>query len=55
MGEHAAALCDRLLDSDESIRKQVVAVVSDVASLELSSISADTMKLIAERLHDKSV
>ncbi|KAJ9563026.1 hypothetical protein OSB04_008186 [Centaurea solstitialis] len=49
------ALCDRLLDCDESIRKQVVAVVSDVASLELSSISADTLKLIAERLQDKSL
>ncbi|XP_024988327.1 sister chromatid cohesion protein PDS5 homolog B-like isoform X2 [Cynara cardunculus var. scolymus] len=50
-----AALSDRLLDCDESIRKQAVAVVSDVASLELSSISADTIKLVAERLQDKSV
>ncbi|KAI3718580.1 hypothetical protein L6452_19457 [Arctium lappa] len=50
-----AALCDRLLDCDESIRKQVVAVISDVASLELSSVSADTIKLVAERLQDKSL
>lgn len=50
-----AVLCDRLLDDDESIRKQAVAVVSDVASMELSSISADTLKLVAERLEDKSV
>ncbi|KVH96669.1 Armadillo-like helical [Cynara cardunculus var. scolymus] len=55
LGEHVAALSDRLLDCDESIRKQAVAVVSDVASLELSSISADTIKLVAERLQDKSV
>ncbi|KAD4982238.1 hypothetical protein E3N88_18909 [Mikania micrantha] len=49
------ALCDRLLDDDECVRKQVVAVVSDVASRELSSISFDTIKLIAGRLEDKSI
>ncbi|KAK9051851.1 hypothetical protein SSX86_028479 [Deinandra increscens subsp. villosa] len=48
------ALCDRMLDDDESIRKQVVAVVSDVASQELSSIPSDTIKLVAGRLEDKS-
>lgn len=48
-------LCDRLLDDDESIRKQVVAVVSDVASHELFSIPSDTIKLVASRLEDKSV
>lgn len=50
-----AAISDRLLDEDESIRKQVVAVVLDVASVELSSISADTIKLVSERLEDKSL
>ncbi|KAI3745336.1 hypothetical protein L1987_58447 [Smallanthus sonchifolius] len=49
------ALRDRLLDDDVSIRKQVVAVVSDVASRELSSISSDTIKLVAGRLEDKSI
>ncbi|KAJ9566892.1 hypothetical protein OSB04_002858 [Centaurea solstitialis] len=50
-----AALCDRLLDYDESIRQKVVAVVSDIACHELSSISAETIKLVAERLRDKSL
>lgn len=49
------ALCDGLLDEDESIRKQAVAVLADVASLELSSVSVDTIMLVAERLDDKSV
>nr|GEV61445.1 sister chromatid cohesion protein PDS5 homolog B-like isoform X1 [Tanacetum cinerariifolium] len=49
------ALCDGLLDEDESIRKQAVAVVADVASVELSSVSVDTIKLVAERLDDKSL
>ncbi|KVI01136.1 Armadillo-like helical, partial [Cynara cardunculus var. scolymus] len=50
-----AALCDRLLDYDESIRQKVVAVVSDIACHELSSISAETIKLVAERLRDRSL
>lgn len=50
-----AAIRDRLLDDDESIRKQAVAVVLDVASHELSSVSSDTIKLVAARLEDKSV
>ncbi|KAI3698227.1 hypothetical protein L6452_31340 [Arctium lappa] len=50
-----AALCDRLLDYDESVRQKVVAVVSDIACHELSSISAETIKLVAERLRDKSL
>nr|XP_043610025.1 sister chromatid cohesion protein PDS5 homolog A isoform X2 [Erigeron canadensis] len=50
-----AALCDRLLDYDESIRQKVVAVVSDLACHELSSISLDTVKLLADRLRDKSL
>ena len=49
------ALCDRLLDYDENVRKQVVGVVSDVACYDLNSVPAETTKLVAERLRDKSV
>ncbi|XP_021854385.2 sister chromatid cohesion protein PDS5 homolog A [Spinacia oleracea] len=50
-----AALCDRLLDYDENVRKQVVAVVCDVACYNLDSIPVETAKLVAERLRDKSL
>ncbi|XP_071689759.1 sister chromatid cohesion protein PDS5 homolog A isoform X3 [Rutidosis leptorrhynchoides] len=50
-----AVLCDRLLDYDESVRQKVVAVVSDIACRELASISVDTVKLVADRLRDKSL
>lgn len=50
-----AALADRLLDFDENVRKQVVAVICDVACLSLNAIPLDTIKLVAERLRDKSV
>ncbi|KAL5574829.1 hypothetical protein UlMin_016528 [Ulmus minor] len=50
-----SALCDRLLDFDENVRKQVVAVISDVACHALSSVPHDTVKLVAERLRDKSL
>lgn len=50
-----AALCDRLLDFDEKVRKQVVAVICEVACHALSSIPPETVKLVAERLRDKSV
>lgn len=49
------ALCDRLLDYDENVRKQVVAVVCDVACYDLSSVPVETTKLVAERLRDKSL
>lgn len=49
------ALCDRLLDFDENVRKQVVTVICDVACHALNSIPVDTVKLVAERLRDKSV
>lgn len=49
------ALCDRLLDFDENVRKQVVAVICDVACHALTSIPVETVKLVAERLRDKSV
>ncbi|GMN36667.1 hypothetical protein TIFTF001_006193 [Ficus carica] len=50
-----SALCDRLLDFDDKVRKQVVAVICDVACHDLSSIPLETVKLVAERLRDKSL
>ncbi|KAL2495632.1 hypothetical protein Fot_39389 [Forsythia ovata] len=50
-----SALCDRLLDYDENVRKQVVCVLSDVACQAFTSIPLGTIKLIAERLRDKSL
>ncbi|KAF3451892.1 hypothetical protein FNV43_RR07988 [Rhamnella rubrinervis] len=50
-----SALCDRLLDFDENVRKQVVAVICDVACHALNSIPHETVKLVAERLRDKSL
>ncbi|XP_010441422.1 PREDICTED: sister chromatid cohesion protein PDS5 homolog A isoform X6 [Camelina sativa] len=50
-----SALCDRLLDYDENIRKHVVAVICDVAVSALTSIPVDTLKLVAERLRDKAI
>ncbi|KAL2524137.1 hypothetical protein Adt_09191 [Abeliophyllum distichum] len=49
-----SALCDRLLDYDENVRKQVVSVVCDVACHTLLSVPVGTIKLVAERLRDKS-
>ncbi|XP_016903052.2 sister chromatid cohesion protein PDS5 homolog A isoform X1 [Cucumis melo] len=53
--EIISALADRLLDFDENVRKQVVAVICDVACLSLNAIPLDTIKLVAERLRDKSL
>ncbi|KAJ4831103.1 hypothetical protein Tsubulata_033020 [Turnera subulata] len=50
-----SALCDRLLDYDENVRKQVVDVICDVACHAPNSISVETIKLLAERLRDKSL
>ncbi|XP_010530075.1 PREDICTED: sister chromatid cohesion protein PDS5 homolog A-like [Tarenaya hassleriana] len=49
-----STLCDRLLDYDENIRKQVVAVICDVAANALGLVQVDTIKLVAERLRDKA-
>ncbi|KDP35518.1 hypothetical protein JCGZ_08956 [Jatropha curcas] len=49
------ALCDRLLDYDENVRKQVVGVICDVACHALNSMPVDTIKLVVERLRDKSL
>ncbi|KAI3456589.1 hypothetical protein Pfo_013252 [Paulownia fortunei] len=50
-----SALCDRLLDYDENVRKQVVSVVCDVVCHALTSIPVETIKLVSERLRDKSL
>ncbi|XP_015583400.1 sister chromatid cohesion protein PDS5 homolog A isoform X1 [Ricinus communis] len=50
-----SALCDRLLDYDENVRKQVVDVICDVACHALDSIPVETIKLVVERLRDKSL
>ncbi|KAL8461688.1 hypothetical protein ACS0TY_032974 [Phlomoides rotata] len=50
-----SALRDRLLDYDEHVRKQVVSVVCDVACHALTAIPVETIKLVSERLRDKSL
>ncbi|KAL3643305.1 hypothetical protein CASFOL_014120 [Castilleja foliolosa] len=50
-----SALCDRLLDCDESVRKQVVSVICDIACHAPTSIQVETIKLVSERLQDKSI
>ncbi|XP_027333272.1 sister chromatid cohesion protein PDS5 homolog A-like isoform X2 [Abrus precatorius] len=50
-----SALCERLLDFDENVRKQVVAVICDVARHALNAVPLETVKLVAERLRDKSL
>ncbi|KAH6768773.1 binding protein [Perilla frutescens var. frutescens] len=50
-----SALCDRLLDYEESVRKKVVSVVCDVACHAFTSIPVETIKLVSERLRDKSL
>ncbi|CAL5052458.1 unnamed protein product [Urochloa decumbens] len=49
------ALCDRLLDYEENVRKGVVAALCDVACHSPESIPIDTIKVVAERVRDKSV
>lgn len=53
--QFSAALCDRLLDYEESVRKRVVSVVGDVVCHAVTSIPVETIKLVSERLRDKSV
>jgi sister-chromatid-cohesion protein PDS5 len=55
VGSLAEALCDRLLDYEENVRKQVVAAVCDVACHAFGAVPIDTIKLVAERVRDKSV
>ncbi|KAL6909914.1 hypothetical protein ACP4OV_001573 [Aristida adscensionis] len=49
------ALCDRLLDYEEIVRKGVVAALCDVACHSPDAIPMDTMKVVAERVRDKSL
>ncbi|XP_041989798.1 sister chromatid cohesion protein PDS5 homolog A-like [Salvia splendens] len=50
-----SALCDRLLDYEESVRKKVVSVVCDVVCHDITSIPVEAIKLVSERLRDKSL
>ncbi|XP_027920522.1 sister chromatid cohesion protein PDS5 homolog A-like isoform X2 [Vigna unguiculata] len=50
-----SALCERLLDFDENVRKQVVAVICDVTCHALNAVPLETVKLVSERLRDKSL
>ncbi|PPD71902.1 hypothetical protein GOBAR_DD31200 [Gossypium barbadense] len=43
-----SALCDRLLDYDENVRKQVVDVICDVACYSLVSIPVQAVKLVVD-------
>ncbi|KAL5225230.1 hypothetical protein ABZP36_011869 [Zizania latifolia] len=49
------ALCDRLLDYEENVRKQVVAAICDVTCHSLGAVPVETIKLVAERVRDKSL
>ncbi|PIA26794.1 hypothetical protein AQUCO_08800003v1 [Aquilegia coerulea] len=49
------SLGDRLLDYDENVRKQVVGTLCDVACCTLKSIPIETLKVLSERLRDKSL
>ncbi|KAJ1259018.1 hypothetical protein BS78_10G121300 [Paspalum vaginatum] len=49
------ALCDRLLDYEENVRKGVVAALCDVACHSPDAIPVDTIKVVAERVRDKSL
>jgi len=48
------ALCGRLLDSEENVRKQVVAAICDVACDAFGAVPVETIKLVADRVGDKS-
>ncbi|XP_078165955.1 binding protein isoform X5 [Carex rostrata] len=49
------ALCDRLLDFDDNVRKKVVAAICDVAHHKFEEIQAETIELVAKRLRDTSI
>ena len=55
VGSLTEALCDRLLDYEENVRKQVVAALCDVACHAFGAVPIETIKLVAERVRDKSV
>ncbi|TKW20995.1 hypothetical protein SEVIR_4G191000v4 [Setaria viridis] len=49
------ALCDRLRDYEENVRKGVVTALCDVACHSPDAIPIDTIKVVAERVRDKSL
>ncbi|TVU11564.1 hypothetical protein EJB05_45158, partial [Eragrostis curvula] len=49
------ALCDRLLDHDENVGKEVVAALCDVAGHSLGAIPVDIIKIAADHVHNKSL
>jgi sister-chromatid-cohesion protein PDS5 len=51
----AEALCDRLRDYEENVRKGVVTALCDVACHSPDAIPIETIKVVAERVRDKSV
>ncbi|PHT45544.1 hypothetical protein CQW23_14702 [Capsicum baccatum] len=51
----SAALQGRLLDSDDRVRSEAVAVVCDLARYKLKSAPLELITLVAERLRDKKV
>ncbi|XP_010227757.1 sister chromatid cohesion protein PDS5 homolog A isoform X2 [Brachypodium distachyon] len=53
--EITKALCDRLLDYEENVRKQVVAALCDVACHSFGAVPVETIKLVADRVRDKSI
>ncbi|KAH9314048.1 hypothetical protein KI387_022675, partial [Taxus chinensis] len=50
-----AALGERLLDFEEAVRKYVVAAICDVAKCTLTAIPSDTIRQVANCLHDELV
>lgn len=55
MNKFPAALLDRLVDEDESVRKQVVSVVCHMAYHTRACMPVETVKVVSECLRDKSV
>ncbi|CAN6479783.1 unnamed protein product [Victoria cruziana] len=53
--EIICALADCLLDHDEHVREQAVAAICDVIKHTSYAIPVGTVKLVSERLHDKSI
>ncbi|XP_031491838.2 LOW QUALITY PROTEIN: sister chromatid cohesion protein PDS5 homolog A-like [Nymphaea colorata] len=53
--EIISALADRLSDHDEHVREQAVAAICDVIKHTSNLIPVGTVKLVSERLQDKSI
>ncbi|KAL6596671.1 hypothetical protein ACP70R_047314 [Stipagrostis hirtigluma subsp. patula] len=48
------ALCDRLLDHEENVGKEVVAALCDVVCHSVGAIPVGTIKIVADHVHNKS-